>query len=68
MGELIGYAVIFLALLGHCFLAGRLYRIIHRDEDLSPIEKNQWKLKALIFPAVFWYYYHQERKKRKFMN
>jgi hypothetical protein len=68
MRELILYALIFLALLAHCLLAGKLYRIIHQDDSLSLREKNQWKLKALIFPAVFWHYYHQGKRRRKSMN
>ncbi|TDQ17201.1 hypothetical protein DFQ04_1853 [Algoriphagus boseongensis] len=64
MQELIIYAFLFLALLGHCLLAGTMYRKVHADEELSLTEKNFWKLRALIFPLLFWFYYHQEKKRR----
>lgn len=64
MNEIVLYALLFLALLGHTLLAGKLYRKIHKDPDFSFSEKNQWKLKALIFPALFWFYFHQEKKRR----
>jgi hypothetical protein len=57
MSELIIYAVLFLALIGHCLLAGKMYRTVHGDQNLSINEKNNWKLKALIFPAYFWKQY-----------
>lgn len=57
MSELIIYAVLFLALIGHCLLAGKMYRAVHSDQTLSINEKNNWKLKALIFPAYFWKQY-----------
>jgi hypothetical protein len=57
MSELIIYAVLFLALIGHCLLAGKMYRAVHGDQTLSINEKNNWKLKALIFPAYFWKQY-----------
>lgn len=61
MTELVIYAVIFAALIGHCLLAGKMYRTVHQDSTLSIREKNDWKLKALIFPGYFWYQY-QKRK------
>lgn len=57
MTELIIYAVLFLALIGHCLLASRMYRTVHENQALSIQEKNDWKLKALIFPAYFWKQY-----------
>lgn len=57
MNELIIYAVIFAALIGHCLLAGKMYRTVHQDANLSFREKNDWKLKALIFPGYFWFQY-----------
>jgi hypothetical protein len=68
MNELIVYAILFLALLAHTLLAGKLYRKIHVDADFSLQEKNQWKLKALIFPGLFWFYFHQEKKRRNSGN
>lgn len=59
MSELIGYAVLFLALVGHCLLAGKMYRAVHQNSSLTFKEKNDWKLKALIFPAYFWGKYQQ---------
>jgi len=54
MTELIIYAIIFALLIGHCLLAGKMYKTVHEDERLSLQEKNDWKLKALIFPVYFW--------------
>ena len=59
MNELILYLVVFAALLGHCLLAGKMYRAVHQDTALSPGEKNDWKLKALMFPAFFWRQYRK---------
>ncbi len=59
MGELIIYGIVFLILIGHCLLAGKMYRAVHEDTDLSTREKNDWKLKALIFPAYFWKQYQK---------
>lgn len=61
MNELIIYAVIFAALIGHCLLAGKMYRTIHNDTSLSMREKNDWKLKALIFPGYFWFQYKKSK-------
>lgn len=54
MLELIVYAVIFLALIGHIIMAIRMYRAVHLNRTLPMQEKNAWKLKALIFPAYYW--------------
>lgn len=59
MEELILYAFLFLLLIGHTLLAGKMYRKIHENSDLSIQEKNNWKLKALIFPAYFWFQYQK---------
>ncbi|MFC3879600.1 hypothetical protein ACFOSV_05415 [Algoriphagus namhaensis] len=53
MSELILYAVVFLLLIGHCLMAGKMYRQVHEDQNLSVTEKNDWKLKALILPIYF---------------
>ena len=53
MSELILYAVVFLLLIGHCQMAGKMYRQVHEDQNLSITEKNDWKLKALILPIYF---------------
>lgn len=54
MTELIIYAVIFLALIGHTLMASKMYSAVHKDTSLNLHEKNDWKLKALIFPLFFW--------------
>ncbi|ERM83799.1 hypothetical protein P872_01935 [Rhodonellum psychrophilum GCM71 = DSM 17998] len=54
MTELIVYAVLFLLLMAHSLLAGNMYRAVHKDESLTVNEKNEWKLRALIFPAYYW--------------
>lgn len=62
MNELIIYAVIFVALIGHCLLAGKMYRTVHQDASLSFKAKNDWKLKALVFPGFFWFQYQKEKQ------
>jgi len=57
MNELLIYAVIFTALIAHCLLAGKMYRSVHQDTNLNIEEKNDWKLKALVFPGYFWFQY-----------
>lgn len=54
MTELIIYAFIFVLLIGHCLFAGKMYRDVHANSSLTVREKNDWKLKALIFPVYFW--------------
>jgi hypothetical protein len=54
MNELIIYAVIFLLLIGHTGMAAKMYKTVHEDQSLCLKEKNEWKLKALIFPVYFW--------------
>jgi hypothetical protein len=54
MTELIIYAVIFVLLIGHCLMAGKMYRAVHANPSLTLHQKNDWKLKALIFPVYFW--------------
>lgn len=61
MTELIIYAVLFALLSAHALFAGKMYRIVHQDASLGLREKNDWKLKALVFPGFFWFQY----KKRK---
>lgn len=62
MNELILYAVIFVLLIGHCLLAGKMYRTVHQDPALSFKEKNDWKLKALVFPGFFWFQYMKQKQ------
>lgn len=38
-------------------MAGKMYRMVHENKTLSVREKNDWKLKALVFPAYFWKQY-----------
>jgi hypothetical protein len=49
MNELVIYLVLFAAISGHCILAGKM-------------EKNDWKLKALVFPGFFWWKYQKENR------
>ncbi|MFC4870621.1 hypothetical protein [Negadavirga shengliensis] len=62
MEEVIIYGILFLALLAHLVFAARMYRIVHRDTELSFHQKNDWKLKALIFPAYYWIRYKNTKK------
>lgn len=61
MIELIIYAVVFLVLISHCWFAGKMYREVHEDASLALSEKNDWKLKALIFPAYFYQKYKSSK-------
>lgn len=61
MSELIIYAIIFVLLIGHCLLAGKMYRVIHEDTSLNYKAKNDWKLKALVFPGFFWFQYQKQK-------
>ena len=54
MIELVIYAIIFLALIGHVIMAFRMYMTVHQNKSLPMEEKNAWKLKALLFPAYYW--------------
>ncbi|SEG40982.1 hypothetical protein [Algoriphagus boritolerans] len=63
MTELITYAIVFLLLTGHCLLAGKMYRAVHQDASLSFKEKNDWKLKSLVFPGYFWWQYQKQRQR-----
>jgi len=57
MNELILYLVAFVLLIGHCLLAGKMYQEVHTNQNLSISDKNNWKLKALVFPAYFYQKY-----------
>ncbi|GAB3665650.1 hypothetical protein GCM10028791_41460 [Echinicola sediminis] len=63
MTELIIYALLFLLLFGHAVMASMMYTTVHKDETLSQKEKNDWKLKALIFPVLFWKKYKNTKTK-----
>jgi hypothetical protein len=65
MTELIIYAILFLILIGHTFMASRMYREVHADESLSLKEKNDWKLKALVFPGYFFGKYKGHKTSKK---
>ncbi|HLW19166.1 MAG TPA: hypothetical protein VKX33_02520 [Cyclobacteriaceae bacterium] len=54
MTELAMYALIFLALIGHTVMAFRMYMAVHSNKSLPLQKRNEWKLKALIFPAFYW--------------
>lgn len=54
MNELIFYAILFLMLIGHTGMAAKMYKKVHEDQSLTLREKNDWKLKALVFPGYFW--------------
>lgn len=66
MKELILYSFLLVALLGHLVWAVKMYREVNADPGLSFHEKNSWKLRSLIFPALFLFYYRQEKKRRNF--
>ncbi|MBC6365610.1 hypothetical protein [Algoriphagus sp. AK58] len=64
MYELVFYSMLFVAILGHLVFASKMYKEVNSDQGLTFREKNDWKLKSLLFPALFWFYYRQEKKKR----
>ena len=64
MSELVFYSVLFVAILGHLIAASKMYKEVNQDNGLTFKQKNDLKLKALLFPALFWFYYRQEKKKR----
>ncbi|SEJ04218.1 hypothetical protein SAMN05192553_10288 [Cyclobacterium xiamenense] len=61
MNELIGYAVALLLVLAHLVMASLFYRHINKNPRLSFHEKNDWRLKALVFPAYYWFRYKREQ-------
>ena len=61
MTEVIIYAILFAALMGHCLFANKMYRAVHEDQSLKMKEKNDWKFKALLFPAYFYGKYKQQK-------
>jgi len=63
MKELITYSILLLLVLAHLVMASLFYRHINKNEGLSFKEKNNWRLKALIFPALYWILYKKEQKK-----
>jgi hypothetical protein len=64
MTELIIYALLFVVVMGHAVLAYKMYNRIHLDQNLKTQEKNDWKFKALLFPAYFWSKYKQQTNLR----
>lgn len=62
MIELIIYSLLLLAVLGHGWAAARWYKKIHQDPQLTFTQKNNLKLKALVFPLGFWLAARSSRK------
>jgi hypothetical protein len=54
MTEFIIYAILFLMLIGHTLMAGKMYKAVHENDSLGVQDKNDWKLKALLFPIYYW--------------
>ncbi|SHN20334.1 hypothetical protein SAMN04488057_11090 [Cyclobacterium lianum] len=65
MNELIIYSILLLMVLTHLILASLLYRKINRDKQLSFHEKNDWRLRALVFPAYYWFAYKKHKARQK---
>lgn len=55
MGALIVYSVLLLAVLGHGWAAALWYKKIHQNTQLTFIQKNALKLRALVFPVSLWW-------------
>jgi hypothetical protein len=64
MTELIVYSLLFVAVMGHCLLANKMYKAVHLNQNLKIKEKNDWKFKALLFPAYFWGKYKKQNTLR----
>jgi hypothetical protein len=62
MTELLIYASIFLLLIAHTLMAAKMYKAVHENKALSLQDRNEWKLKALIFPGYFWSRYKRTLK------
>ncbi len=62
MEELIIYSVLLLLVFAHLLFANKLYKAIQKDKHLSFHEKNDWKLKALVFPAYYWFKYKELKR------
>ncbi|AKP51068.1 hypothetical protein [Cyclobacterium amurskyense] len=63
MNELIFYSILLFFVLGHLVLASLFYRAISKNKELSFQEKNQWRLKALIFPIGYWFLFKKRTSK-----
>jgi hypothetical protein len=63
MKELIVYSLLLFLVLAHLVMASLFYRHINNNKSLSFNEKNDWRLKALIFPAYYWICYKKLLKK-----
>lgn len=61
MIELILYSILFVAILAHLVLASVIYKKINADPSLSFHQKNQWRLRALIFPAYYWFAFRKKK-------
>jgi hypothetical protein len=64
MTELVIYSILLFAVLGHAVASAKMYKKVNQDRGLTFKQKNDWKLKALIFPVLVWFYYRQEKKRR----
>tara|TARA_R110001592_G_scaffold363389_2_gene686988 strand:+ start:12561 stop:12764 length:204 start_codon:yes stop_codon:yes gene_type:complete len=62
MNELILYSVMLFLVLGHLLMASLFYRQISKNKFLSFHEKNDWRLKALIFPLGYWFLFKKRIK------
>jgi hypothetical protein len=65
MTELLIYSILLVAALGHAGASAKMYKQINADKGLTFKQKNDWKLKALTFPAYFWFAYQKQKKIRK---
>lgn len=64
MTELIIYTGLLIAVIAHAVFAAKMYKTINSDHSLNFKEKNDWKLKALVFPAFFWKQYQAVRNRK----
>lgn len=64
MAELVIYTALLIAAIANAVFAAKMYRVVNSDHLLSFKEKNDWKLKALVFPAFFWKQYQALRNRK----
>lgn len=61
MTELLVHTILLIAVLAHLVLASVMYKKINADPSLSFHQKNQWRLRALIFPAYYWFAFRKKK-------
>lgn len=61
MTELLIYSILLIAVLAHLGMTILMYKKINSNKTLSFHEKNQWRLRALVFPAYYWFAFQKKK-------